>query len=307
MKRFEFKNIMVMGAGGVGGYFGGKLIQNSSREISLVARGEHLKAIKKHGLIVESIDGNFVVKGPASESPVELPRPDLILFSVKSYDTDHAIEQIKSVVSDETQILPLQNGIENISKLVKAFGDDRVMYGLCRIGIRISELGKLSHTNPGSVILGEQDGSRSERIERIKEINDEAGVECTISTDIRREIWKKFSWNSIFNMVTAAENKTTDHLYENGEPKPRLWKLANEILQVAKAEGVNLQEEDLEKMVVKTHNLGAFITSTLNDRRVGKKMEFDAFTGAILRIGEKHGIELPEYQKLHQDLQKVDK
>lgn len=306
MNSFDFKNIMVMGAGGVGGFFGGKLVQKSSRQISLVARGEHLDQIKKHGLFVESIDGDFVVEGPASENPVDLPRPDLILFTVKSYDTDHAIEQIKSVVSDETQILPLQNGIENIPKLVEAFGDDRVMYGLCRIGIRISEPSKLSHTNPGSVILGERDGSRSERIERIKNIYDKVGVECKISTNIRRDIWKKFSCNSIFNMVTAAENQTTDLLYENGEPKPRLRKLANEILQVAKAEGVNLQEEDLERIVVKTQNLGAFITSTLNDRRVGKKLEFDAFTGAILRLGEKHGIELPEYQKLHRDLEKVD-
>ncbi|MEX0660781.1 MAG: 2-dehydropantoate 2-reductase [Balneolaceae bacterium] len=306
MNTFDFKNIMVMGAGGVGGYFGGKLTLNSSRKISLVARGEHLKAIKKQGLVVESIDGDFVVEGPASENPVDLPRPDLILFTVKSYDTDHAIEQIKSVVSETTQILPLQNGIENIPKLVEAFGDERVMYGLCRIGIRISEPGKLSHTNPGSVILGEKDGRRSERIEWIKNIYDEVGVECKISTNIRREIWKKFSWNSIFNMITAAENQTTDHLYENGKPKPRLRKLANEILKVAKAEGVNLHEEDLEKMVVKTQNIGAFITSTLNDRRVGKKMEFDAFTGAILRLGEKHSIELPEYQKLHKDLQKAD-
>lgn len=306
MNSFDLKNIMVMGAGGVGGYFGGKLIQDSSRVISLVARGEHLKAIKKDGLIVESIDGDFKIEGHASENPEELPRPDLILFTVKSYDTDHAIDQIKSVMTEETQILPLQNGIENIPKLVEAFGDDRVMYGLCRIGIRISEPGKLSHTNPGSVILGERDGRRSERIKQIKNIYDEVGVECEISTNIRREIWKKFSWNSIFNMVTAAENQTTDHLYENGEPKPRLWKLANEILQVANAEDVNLQEEDLEKMVVKTQNIGAFITSTLNDRRVGKKMEFDAFTGAILRLGEKHGIELPEYHKLLQELHKAD-
>ncbi len=306
MKSFDFKSIMVMGAGGVGGYFGGKLIQNSNRGISLVARGEHLKAIKKQGLKVESIDGDFVLECPASENPVDLPRPDLILFTVKSYDTDNAIEQVKSVMTEETQILPLQNGIENIPKLVEAFGDDRVMYGLCRIGIRISEPGKLSHTNPGSVILGERDGRRSERIETIKGIYDGADVKCEISNNIRREIWKKFSWNSIFNMVTAAENQTTDQLYENGQPKPRLRKLANEILKVAKAEGVNLQKEDLEKMVVKTQNIGAFITSTLNDRRVGKKMEFDAFTGAILRLGNKHGMELPEYQKLHQDLQEAD-
>lgn len=306
MSEFNFRNIMVMGAGAVGGYFGGKLVQNSDRAISLVARGEHLDQIKEHGLKVESIDGDFTVKGPASDDPKDLPKPDLVLFTVKSFDTAGAIEQIRPVVNENTHILPLQNGIENIPQLIDAFGTERVMYGLCRIGARIAAPGKLSHTNPGSVIVGERDGSVTPRIQWVKDIYDSMDVECEISTDIRREIWKKFAWNSIFNMSTAAENKTTDYFYENGEPKELLWNLSGEILKVAQAEEVDLRKEDLDKIVVKTKNIGAFITSTLHDRRSGKKLEHDAFTGAILRLGKKHGISLPHYKELHQKLDSVD-
>lgn len=291
-----------MGAGGVGGYFGGKLVQNSGRKISLAARGTHLEKIKSHGLVIESFDGNFVVRGPASNNPKDLPDPDLIIFSVKSFDTDGAIEQIRPKVGKQTQILPLQNGIENLPKLTRAFGEDRVMCSLCRIGIRISEPGNLSHTHPGRIVIGERDGRRSERIGIIKQAYEEVGVTCRISEDIDREFWLKFSWNSIFNMITSAENKTTDHFYKNGGPHDRLRRLADEILMVAQAEGINLQKKDLDKIVEKTYEMGKFVTSTLHDRRVGKKLEFDAFTGALLRLGEKHGLDLPEYKMLHQQL-----
>lgn len=304
MADFDWKNIMVMGAGGVGGFFGARLAEGLDAKISLVARGEHLVKIQQDGLRVKSIDGDFVVNGPASENPDELPRPDLILFSVKSYDTTGAIDQIADVVDDSTTILPLQNGIENLPKLRKAFGD-RVLPGLCRIGIRIAEPGVLSHTNPGSVIVGELDGSVSNRVQAIKNAYDAVDVECEISENIEREIWKKFSWNSIFNMLTAAEDVTTDRLYAGGEQKERLRNLADEILQVAKAEQIGLRPEDLEKIIIKTENIGAFVTSTLHDRRVGKKLEYDAFTGALLRLGEKHGVKMPAYRKLHAQLSDI--
>lgn len=303
MDGFEFKHILVMGAGGVGGYFGGKLAQGSGGRISLVARGEHLKAIRTHGLRIKSFEGDFVVKGPASENPASLPPPDLVLFAVKSYDTEQAIRQIAGAATENTQILPLQNGIENMPKLIRAFGKDRVIPALCRIGIRISEPGVLSHTHPGSIIIGDREGGS---IGGLAEAFGRAGVTCRVSKNITRDIWIKFAWNAIFNMLTAAENRTTDYFFPNGTPDDRLWKLAGEVLSVARAEGVNLRKKDIEKMFGRTARQGAFLTSTLHDRRVGKKLEFDAFTGAILRLGKKHGLHLPEYETLHQKLSETE-
>ena len=307
MSNFSFKKIMVMGAGGVGGYFGGKLAQLPGTELSFVARGRHLEEIQKNGLIVEGDTNSFVVHGPASEHPEDLPDPDLILFTVKSHDTTDAIELIRPKAGSNTQILPLQNGIENMPKLVDAFGYDRVIHGLCRIGVHISEPGRLLFTSRGSVIIGEKDGSRSPRTESVKNMFDEAGVSCKISDNIVRDTWLKFAWNTIFNMITAAENRTTDYFFSDGKPDTLLWKLAGEIQEVAKAEGVALRDGDMEKLIHKTEGMGAFVTSTLHDRRSGKKMEYDAFTGALLRLSDKHGMDLPEYRKLHKELKRVDK
>lgn len=296
-----------MGAGAVGGCFGAKIVEDTKMQISLVARGSHLESIRKNGLRIESIGENFVLKAPTSDNPADLPDPDLVLFTVKSYDTKGAIEQIRPKVGEKTQILPLQNGIENIPALIDAFGEERVLHSLCRIGARISEPGTLSQTKPGSVIIGERDGRHSERVAIIKQLFDNAGVKCKISDEIEREIWLKFSWNSIFNMITAAENKTTDYFYRDGKPDERLWKLADEIVNVARAENVNLRKKDLEKIVTETHHIGAFVTSTLHDRRMGKPLENDAFTGAMMRLGTKHNLSLPEFEALHQQLENVNK
>ncbi|REL24885.1 ketopantoate reductase family protein [Rhodohalobacter sp. SW132] len=306
MSKINYKEVMVMGAGGVGGFFGGRLGLHTGRRVSLVARGEHLLSILEHGLIADSKDGDFTIHGPASDDPVFLPDPDLIIFTVKSHDTDDAIEKIKPKVKGQTQILPLQNGIENIPKLIRAFGEDRIIPAVCRIGVHISEPGKIKHSTRGRVIIGESDGARSKRIVNIKRAFEAVDVTCRISQDIEREIWLKFSWNAIFNMVTAAENRTVDYFYSNGEPADLLWNLADEILITAKRESANISRRDLNKIIHKTKELGEFATSTLHDRRSGKKLEYDAFTGALLRLGEKHGLNLPEYQKLHNRLKEID-
>jgi len=306
MSNFNIKHVMVMGAGAVGGYFGAKIAEGTSLQASLVARGPHLESIQKYGLRIESTEGDFVLKAPASDNPADLPIPGLVLFSVKSHDTKGAIEQLRPALGENTQVLPLQNGIENIPALIDAFGEERVMHSLCRVGAQISGPGVISITKPGSVIIGERDGRRSDRVNTIKQLFDNAGVKCRASSEIEREIWLKFAWNSIFNMITAAENKTTDYFYKDGKPDGRLWKLADEILKVANAENVNLQQRDLDKIVTETRQIGAFVTSTLHDRRMGKPLENNAFTGAMLRFGTKHNLSLPEFEALHQQLESVN-
>jgi len=306
MSKINFKEVMVMGAGGVGGFFGGRLGLQPGRRVSLVARGNHLANILEHGLTVQSKDGDFTIHGPASDDPTTLPNPDLILFTVKSHDTDDAIEKIRPMVSGKTQILPLQNGIENIPKLVDAFGEDRIIPGVCRIGVGISEPGIIAHTTRGRIVVGELNGERTERILNVKLAFNSVDVTCRVSQNIEREIWLKFAWNAIFNMVTAAENRTVDYFYNNGEPDEILRNLADEILLVASCEKTLISRRDLNQIILKTKELGDFVTSTLRDRRSGKKLEYDAFTGAMLRLGEKHGLNLQGYKKLHKRLIMID-
>jgi 2-dehydropantoate 2-reductase len=191
--------------------------------------------------------------------------------------------------------------------LEEAFDNEQLMLGVCRIGARISEPGHISHTDPASVIIGTNHQTESNKTDTICGLFRQAKVKCRVSNDITREIWKKFSWNAIFNMLTAAENCTVEAFYEKGEPDPRVGRLADEILKTAKAEGLHLGRNDLNKMINRSSALGGFITSTLHDRREGKTLEYDAFTGALLRLGNKHGLELPEFRKLHRRLEDLSK
>lgn len=294
-----------MGAGGVGGYFGARLQQKTDSSLFYVARGEHLEAMQRKGLEIKSVDGDFRLDVRAERRPEEGKRPDLVLFTVKSYDTDEAIEEIKPVVKSDTIVLSLQNGIENYEKLKSTFGDERALEGLCRVGAGIETPGVIRHYGLGSVIVGENNGRYSERTKIICDLFSRAGIECRISENIRRDVWLKFTWNSIFNMLTAAENVTVDKLFESEETRNKLYELFDEISLIAEKKGTDLNREDGEKLIEKSKRLDGFVTSTLRDRRKGKKLEYEAFTGAILRIADEYDLDLPQNRELYEKLEKV--
>lgn len=293
--------ILVMGAGAVGGYFGGRIFEKTNTNVFLIARGEHLDQIRENGLQILSTDGDAKLLIPASDNPEVAPAPDLILFTVKSYDTDPAIRQIAPSVHKNSTILTLQNGIENFEKLQKRFGD-RVLQGLCQIGAGIEHPGVIRHKAFGHIVFGEQDGSRTKRMQDIADVLIQAGISCKISEDIKRDVWLKFGWNVVFNGLTAALNVTTDRLFESSESEGFLMWLFNEFQKVAKAENVDITSNDVEKILEKSRDLGSFVTSTLRDRRQGKPIEYDGLTGALLRKADEHRIELPAFQTLHEML-----
>ncbi|MFH5831354.1 ketopantoate reductase family protein [Halalkalibaculum sp. DA3122] len=295
----EYKKIMVMGAGAVGAYFGARIQQSSNAEVAFIARGAHLEAIQTHGIRVESPEGDARVKVDAFESPTEAGTPDLVLFTVKSYDTEAAIEDLKPVVSEHTQILTIQNGIENYEKLRQAFGSDRVIQGFCRIGASITEPGVIRHISLGSVVVGEPDGSRTDRLQALEGLFENTHIQFTISDDIWHEVWVKFTWNSIFNMMTAVGEVTVDKLFVEPESEQLCYNLFDEIRQVAKREGIELNEQDRERIIEQSRALEGFTTSTYNDRKSGKKLEYEAFTGAIVRLAQKHEVAVPCNQTMY--------
>ena len=297
--------ILVMGAGAVGGYFGGRIFEKTGIDTFLIARGKHLSQIHENGLQILSVDGNANLKIPASEIPADAPVPDLILFTVKSYDTDSAIRQIAPVVHENTTILTLQNGIENFEKLQKKFGD-HALQGLCQIGAGIEKPGVIRHKAFGHIVFGEQDGSLTKRVQEITDLFDAAGISCQVSEDIKRDVWLKFAWNIVFNGLTAAVDVTIDGLFENNESEDFLKRLFEEFQKVAKAENVDIDSDDVDMILEKSRNLGSFVTSTLRDRRQGKPLEYDGLTGALLRKADEYDIELPLFQALHEMLRIAD-
>lgn len=301
-----YNRILVMGAGAVGGYFGGRLAERTSVSVSLIARGNHLQALQENGLRIVSIDGESVVRVDAFRDPREAEEPDLILFTVKSYDTEAAIRQIEPVVTENTQILTIQNGIENYAKLVKAFGEDRVIQGFCKIGVALPEPGVVEHSAFGIITAGEQDGKSSARLEALSELLSTAGIRFRISPDIHHQAWTKFAWNAVFNMLTAAADVTVEKLFEHSTSEQLCYALFDEIQAVARTQEVILTREDEQKIIDRARKLTGFETSTYQDRQKGKRLEYEAFTGAVVRLADQHGISIPHNRMLYALLKLID-
>ena len=298
---------MVMGAGAVGGYFGGCIAERTGTKVTLIARGAHLEALKENGLIIRNGEEERRIKVRAYEDPQRVEKPELILFTVKSYDTEVAIKQIEPAVTEATQILTLQNGIENYPKLVDAFGPERVIQGFCKIGAGVAEPGIVEHNAFGSVTVGEQGGVVTGRIKIVEALFNEASVPVRISTEITREVWLKFSWNCILNMVTAAADITVEKIFTDKEGEQLCYRLFDEIQSIAGMEGVELKHEDGEQIIESSKKLTGFETSTYQDRQKGKKMEYEAFTGAIVRLADKHGLNVPYNETLYALLKLIDR
>src|SRR2546429_460353 len=186
-------HIVVMGAGGVGGYFGAKLAR-AGEGVPLVARGEHLAAIRRDGLRLRSaVEGEYVVRPAAVEAVRDLPRADVVLFCVKAFDTETAAERVRSVVGPETAVLSLQNGVDNEDKLDEILGAGHAMGGVAQVFALIERPGVIAHHFLGRIIFGELDGRASPRAERLGAALARAAIDAQLSTAIRRALWEKYA------------------------------------------------------------------------------------------------------------------
>jgi 2-dehydropantoate 2-reductase len=174
----------------------------------------------------------------AVEDPSTLAKPpDLVIIAVKSYDTPEAIRQIRPVVDPNTQILTIQNGLENYELLSEEFGGSNVIRGLCKIGVELTVPGVIDYRGLSSVIFGEEDGTSTNRVLQLQKIMEHAGITVKVSHDIRRDAWIKFIWNGIFNMLTGLGGATTDRIFEDEDAYGIAWQLFYEMQAVAEAQG----------------------------------------------------------------------
>ncbi|MDX1586986.1 MAG: 2-dehydropantoate 2-reductase [Balneolaceae bacterium] len=302
----DFEHILVMGAGAVGGYFGGCIAERTAARVTLIARGAHLETLKKRGLTVRSKEGERKVSVQAFENPAEAKVPDLVLFTVKSYDTEGAITLLKPAVSAGTQILTLQNGIENYPKLVEAFGAGQVIQGFCKIGAGVPEPGIVEHRAFGSVTIGEKNGEVTERVLSVQRLLQEAEIPVRISREITRDVWLKYTWNCILNIVTAVADVTVEKIFGSREGEQLCYHLFNEIQAIADKEGVILKDEEGRQIIESSRDLTGFETSTYQDRQKGKRMEYEAFTGALVRLADRHNLSIPHNRTLYALLKMID-
>ncbi|HEY5626316.1 MAG TPA: ketopantoate reductase family protein, partial [Nitrospira sp.] len=190
------KQILVVGAGSVGGFFGAHLAKNNPG-VSFLLRPKTLAAVKQKGLTIRSASGSFTVHPNAASDPRELPKSDLIILAVKAYDLDEVIGQLEPVLSEKTIILTLQNGIDTEDRIISRLKRDCVVGGVAFIYSKIASPGVIDHYKKGALSIGELMGHESERLLTIRDLFTAAGISCQLSKDIRRSKWEKMCWNCV--------------------------------------------------------------------------------------------------------------
>ena len=291
--------ILVMGAGAVGAYYGARL-QQAGEEVVLCARGANLEALWRDGLKVQSYQGDFAVRVTATADPHEHAPYDLILFCVKSYDTQNAARLLAGSLTQGGVILTVQNGVENEAQLRDVFGEAAVMTGNARIGAEMIQPGFIVHRTGGVIEFGEIDGGTSDRARQLAEIFRRAGILGQLIPGIWQTRWLKLLWNASFNPVTALSRSTVGEVLDDLNGIALIRSLMGEIVRVAQAEGVALTEQNIDDEIKRSQNhLRAVRTSTLQDSQRGKPLEYDALTGAVLRAANRHGIAVPHITAIH--------
>lgn len=298
--------IAVVGSGGVGGYFGG-LLARAGLDVHFLARGAHLNAIKENGLKVISCQGDFAVKVNAVDDPATTGRCDIILFCVKSFDTQSMAEIIKPLVHRSTVIISLQNGVENEEILGNILGQEKVMGGVSFIGSRIKAPGIILHTAAGSLTFGEMAGGLSDRGLYLLRLFESAGIEATLSDNIKKVMWQKMVLNCGFNAITALTGRTVGEVLSVSEGRGLVKKAMDEVLRVAKGMGIPLREDLPEKTIAHTEKQGEIRTSMLVDMENGREVEIEALNGAVSRQARKLGLQTPVNDTLYAALTVINK
>lgn len=301
--------IVVMGAGGVGGYYGGRLAQ-AGEDVWFVARGRHLAALRERGLRVRSTKGDFELHPvQATDDPGTIPTPvDLVLFCVKSWDTEAAAAAIRPIVGPETGVLTLQNGVENEDRLAAVFGAERVLAGTTQIETTIAEPGLIAHTSPFAKIrFGEWTDGRSPRVVRILAAFERAGVDAEIVDDSRRALWEKFLFLAATAGLTSLTRGTVGEVRGHPLTRELLVEALAEIGAVARARGIALPPDAEAKALAFIDSVPFGMKSSMQrDLERGSRLEVDALSGAVVRLGREHGVPTPVHFTIYAALALAD-
>lgn len=287
--------VAIMGTGGVGGYFGSKLALGGC-DVSFIARGAHLAAIKAGGLRVRSALGDLHVPSPkATGSPAEVGPVDVVLFGVKLWDTQSAAEAIRPLVGPQTVVISLQNGIVKDELLRAALGQHAVAGGVCYIAATIVEPGVIGHAGTmQKLVFGQYEEPQAERIRRFHEACVRAGIDAEVSEDIARVIWEKFVFLVGLSATTAATRSPIGKVRAHPASRRLLEAVMQEAVDVGRAEGVALAADFAQDRLRFCDQLPADMTaSMLRDLERGNRLEVEWLSGDVSRRGLELGLPTP--------------
>jgi 2-dehydropantoate 2-reductase len=287
--------IAIFGTGGAGGYFGAHLTR-AGEDVVFLARGEHLRAIREHGLVVGTSRGEITVRpAQAEQDPARVGAVDVVILGVKTWQVPDAACAMAPMIGPETCVVPLQNGVEAAEQLVAELGPEHVVGGLCGTLSRIAAPGRITSIGETNFIrFGELDGRSSERLERLRQAFARAGVTAHIPPDIHVALWEKFLVVVPFGGVGAVTRAPIGVLRALPETRRLLERAIAEILAVAHARGIALREDGVPWAMQFLDALAPGGTTSLQrDIAEGKPSELEAWNGAVVRLGGQAGVETP--------------
>lgn len=296
--------IAVMGTGGVGGYFGGRLAA-AGEDVTFVARGAHLEAMRGGGLRIESALGDLLLQPvKATERPAEIGPVDVVLFTVKLWDTDAAARAIRPLVGPGTAVVTFQNGVDSAERLAAALGTAPVVGGVCHIAAAIAAPGVIRHTGTlARLTVGELRGGTSGRVAAFAKAARRAGIDITEADDIRRAIWEKFVFLAPFSGVTSLARLPIGPIRENGDSRRLFADAVAEAVAVAAAVGIALPEDRIAEVMQFTDGLPPQMKSSmLGDLERGARLELPWLSGTVARLGRQHGVPTPVHRVIHDAL-----
>ncbi len=290
----EEMKVAVIGAGGVGGYFGG-LLARAGHEVTFVARGPHLRAIKDNGLRIESqLDGTFTVPGTATNNTATVGEQDLVIFTVKMYHNSDAVSAVLPLIGSETVVLTLQNGIENGEILAETVGEDHVMIGSAYMEGRISEPGVVTQGGPGIAAFGEMNVGISRRGENLLQRFQEAGWRVNLHENMPGMLWKKFAYIAGSAAVCAAANCVYEEMRTKPETRQLIRDAIEEVLAVGKARGAPVMADSLAWAMDSLDRFpGQGRASMAKDFTDQRPVELEGLTGTVVRMARELEIPTP--------------
>lgn len=300
--------IAVAGIGGVGGYFGGLLAEHYQSsddvEIYFIARGGNETAIRQHGLTVEAPSHSFTAQPKlVTSDPTKVGIVDFLICCTKSYDLEQSIKQLKPCIGKSTIILPLLNGIDSLERIKAIYPENEVWEGCVYIVSRLTAPGLVTVTGDiNSLFFGSTNGTVT-KLETAYRIFTAAGIKATLSRDIQRTIWEKYLFISTIATLTSYLDTSIGGILAKNENLDLLHSLLDELIQVARAQGISFNETNLQAITDRMAKLPYETTSSMHsDYQKGKATEVDSLTGYVVKLGKQLNTPTPTYKQLYKAL-----
>jgi 2-dehydropantoate 2-reductase len=293
--------IAVMAAGAVGGYYGGRMAA-AGHDVTFIARGAHLAAIRRDGLEIESPLGNLHLKDvTVSDDPKQVGPVDVVLFAVKLWDTDAAAAQTRPLVSSNTRVITLQNGVDSVERLAPVLGDDATIGGVTYVVATIARPGVIRHTGSVAKVRCDRLDRRPDPVlagyvEQIKA----ADIDITLTDHMLLDIWKKFVLLSGTSGITATTRQPLGVIRDDEDMRAFFFKLMHETIAVGRAAGVEFPPDfpaELDRSVAGFSPM--MKASMANDLDVGNRLELDWLAGRVVALGRKYGISTPSHEAVY--------